>query len=492
MAFGQNYMSGAKRRAQTLDSPRYVSSDVSDNLMKNAYVHSNIENFRMVAARGGQRVGADEVIKTLRERFNTLRSDLIQQENAALAVMGLSDPAQIVDAISFGGLAKEIQSELSLYNLFGELLDEVDISKGKNDGKMTGPQINKTLQSMVNEKLDKMQTGEYTELVGEFRKGMKMPAFEAYKKGKKYILKNVADKPGLYFKNMGQWQGMVQEFSTLAYTLGMDQVDEVMTEVIPNSIKSNNKNVTVVRPGGKADTSIKSKSYDIEVGFSEKFYRTSPNDVYRYTLHSGAEMENFLDRDLQKVLQESGIIDLEDLLESPGVEANIRDYFAYTFVNLYAFSTSGGYEGKTANRITTIDSFGQFPFIQEFLNYTTQFWIGTQLLDLYSASNQNQAPVLFMVLQGKVVRVSSILDAIMDEVEKAEVKFATQGKLFGAQTLRKDKRELLHYLMSSGAVQYRYLLYPQTLVAMGSTVGQHILQSTKFKVKLNINLAQFK
>lgn len=467
----------------------------TERLMKNNYVHTGIYNFTKIAKQQEKALPTAELRKRMQDKFNEEIAKSEKRESEIYALRGISDAEELTESLSLSALGEKVWDNLSLYNLTDELIDRVTKEGATYSGKdnkqaISGDKFNSELQLLFNEKIDNLKK-DYDELYSPLFDGFKVSNMIKIKEKEDVYLETLTKSPLAYFSNLSNYQGAVGEFATLIDGVAITSVneDKIVTELFKKGFDSSN--IEIVAPQGKADISINS------IGLSVKNYKPNESGNYNLSLHSGKSLQETFIQDFAEITDEQNF-DLQSILEDNNYNWDILTYFSYMFVNLYAFSTSGGYpniaarqEGSGQNFVKK-DMFSQYSFITDFLKYSTIYWIGEKLLNAYSKDGQNTDPVAFMVLNKKLIPVSKILTAIRDDLGTVSTNlYFTGSTSYNPNVMRRQKYRVIRQLRKTENRGWQGKQYPDPLLQIGSVVGNSIIKNVKFGLRMQINYNAF-
>ena len=469
----------------------------TERLMKNNYVHTGIYNFEKIAKPQEKALPTAELRKRMEDKFNEEIAKSISRENKIYALRGVDSPEELAESLSLSAFGEKVWDDLNLRNLIDELIDKAIKEGSTYDGKdnkqaISGEKFNSELQSLFNEKMSNLKK-DYDKLYGPLFDGFKINNVIKVKEREDIYLETLKKTPLAYFSNLSNYQGAVGEFATLIDSIAMSSVNEnkIVTELFKKGF--NSPHIEVVAPQGKSDISINS------IGLSVKNYRTEETGVYNLSLHSGKSLQETFIQDFSEITSQQNF-DLQSILEENNYNWDILTYFSYMFVNLYAFSTSGGYSNiaarqeKGGQNITKKDKniFSQYTFITDFLKYSTIYWIGEKLLDAYSKDGQNTDPVAFMVLNKKLIPVSKILTAVRDDLGTVSTNiYFTGSTSYNPNVMREQKYRVIRQLKKNEKGNWQGKRYPDPLLQIGSLVGNSIIKNVKFNLRMKIDYNAF-
>lgn len=465
----------------------------TEKIIKNTYVHTGIYNFNEIAKMQNEKLPVNELKKKMKSVFNQEIEKSIRREQQIYKLLKIKNLNNLENELSLNAFGEEVWDKLNLYSLVEELVSTASerkefLSLENGDKKLSPADFNKILQGILDKRLSELDE-DYNKIYSPLLQGFRKNNAFKVNNSKEVYLSVLEKNPSTFFNNFTSYQGDVGEFATLLnFAINSSISDQVLlTELFGKDFNSDR--IKTVVKGGKSDISFK------KIGFSVKNYRQQDSGLYNLSLHSGKQLQNAILTDFKEILNYKNF-GLRKILQENNYSWNILSYFSYMFANVYALSKVGGYESKTERtkgnrgKIVTIEkNWDNYPFIKNFIKYSTIYWIGEKILNSLTQKGQNTDPVAFLVINKKIIPMSKILISIRDDLDSAVIDLNFSGNAkFNANVLRQEKYRVIKNLK---AKRNRKKGYPDPLLKIGSAVGKNIVNNVAFKMEMNINLNNF-
>ena len=488
----RNYIS--KEKGKQLSSSYEIKSSKypTEKLIKNTYIHTGIYNFTKVAKQQERALPIKEMRDKMLQKFNEEIAKSQTRENEIYNLRKVNGYQELQNSLSLGTLGQKVWDNLNLYTLIDELIAQVTKEGAtytkSNEVAISADKFNQTLQSLFNEKIEYLKK-DYDSIYAPLFEDFKTNNFVKTKTKEDVYLETLKEHPLAYFSTLPNYQGFVGEFSTLLDTIAYTNIneDKIITELFKKS--GGYENIKIAVPQGKSDISVNS------IGLSVKNYKKNEQENYNVSIHSGKSLKETFLNDFSEITNQTNF-DLGEVLKSNNYNWSILNYFSYMFANLYTFKTIGGYptvksRQSEGNNFIKKDLFSNYSFINDFLKYSTIYWIGEKLLNSYTKVGQNSNPVAFLVLNQKMIPISKILISIRDDLGSvsSELTFINPVS-FSPNVLRREKYNVIKQFRKNNQFKTGRN-YPDPLLKIGASRGNSIINSVKFGMRLKIDYNAF-